>query len=198
MTSEERLLNLIRKKKPSGDSGGDQGRGDPNASQVGLQEGGIAFLNHFNRILVVLCVGLLAYIGVNYSQLDEGRGILPIKKFKVEKDAFAEEIALLSRSRSFDVYQEAIEERDVFQLPWEKPVDSVSEGPGDFAPDFTNRLKLVGIMLDKDPKAIIEDKKINQTLFLSVGDKINGAAVLEIQENKVILDFDGQKIELGR
>jgi len=53
-------------------------------------------------------------------------------------------------------------------------------------------------MLDKDPKAIIEDKKINQTLFLSVGDKINGAAVLEIQENKVILDFDGQKIELGR
>ena len=63
--------------------------------------------------------------------------------------------------------------------------------------DWVKDLKLVGILLDGEPKAVIEDLKKNETLFLSPGQSLGNAVLQEIQEGKVVFVYQGQRVELA-
>ena len=59
------------------------------------------------------------------------------------------------------------------------------------------RLTLTGIVAGDPAQAIIEDSQGNKTYFLTAGQATaDGAVLKQILENGVILDLDGEKIEL--
>ena len=63
---------------------------------------------------------------------------------------------------------------------------------------LTSRLTLVGIVSGNPPQAIIEDSEAKKNYFVSVGQAVADGAVLEqVLDNRVVLDLDGEKIELS-
>jgi len=60
------------------------------------------------------------------------------------------------------------------------------------------RLTLVGIMAGDPAQAIIEDPQTQKAHFVTVGQHlIEGLIVEEIREDRVLLDLNGEKIELS-
>lgn len=57
-------------------------------------------------------------------------------------------------------------------------------------------LNLLGIITGDNSQAIIEDRALKKTFFLYKGDRMGVLKVSEIRDNMVILDLDGEKIEL--
>ncbi|OIO36584.1 MAG: hypothetical protein AUJ74_01780 [Candidatus Omnitrophica bacterium CG1_02_44_16] len=62
--------------------------------------------------------------------------------------------------------------------------------------DILQDIVLVGIMDDKGRKAIVEDKKASKTYFLSVGDSFAGVQIVEIKDNEVIFNKEGNQCSL--
>jgi len=70
-------------------------------------------------------------------------------------------------------------------------------GPSAAAKSLATRLTLMGIVSGNSPQAIIEDAQTTKTFFVSKGQVVAEGAVLDqVLENRVILDLDGEKIEL--
>ena len=75
------------------------------------------------------------------------------------------------------------------------------QGPG-AVPSATarllaSRLTLTGIMAGNPGQAIIEDSQTRETYFVTTGQAVVDGAVLEqVLDNRVILDVQGEKIEL--
>jgi hypothetical protein len=69
--------------------------------------------------------------------------------------------------------------------------------PSGSATELASRLTLLGIVAGDPPQAIIEDSKTKKTHFVSTGQTVAEGAVLEqVLGTYVILDFQGEKIEL--
>ena len=60
------------------------------------------------------------------------------------------------------------------------------------------RLNVIGLVDGHPPQAIIEDTQTQKTYFVSEGQHVTeGLIVTEIRENRVVLDLNGQPIELS-
>jgi len=65
------------------------------------------------------------------------------------------------------------------------------------AKQLASRLTLMGIVAGETPQAIIEDTETKKTYFVTAGQAVTDGALLEqVLDNRVILDFEGEKIEL--
>lgn len=205
ITSEEKLLRLIRKK-------------DKAAAPGKRPKDSLAL---WNRILVILIIGIWAVILARYSSEEKHRPMKPLPVFVDSSDSAGKDTPDSTRqspawrsppkarlavggltaplgvveTKPFEFYAGKIEGRDVFEAPWEKPA-SDSQAPADPALDLSKRLKVVGILLDEDPKAIIEDLETKQTFFLSPKERMGDIVVDEIREDKVIVIFNEEKVEL--
>ena len=84
------------------------------------------------------------------------------------------------------------------------PVSSGTKAPGASVPlgeeakALAGRLNVLGIV-DGDPmQAIIEDSQSKKTYFVSVGQQVvDGLSVAEVRKDRVILELNGQRIELS-
>ncbi len=97
----------------------------------------------------------------------------------------------------FSTYAEAIGKRELFKPPKseavkEKPAAQKTES----ASDKLKYLSLIGIIGGERPQAVIEDKKDKKTYFLNKGQTVSEMKVEDILKDRIILDFDGEKIEL--
>lgn len=209
LTSEEKLLRLIRKKDKSSETSSlsfqeGQTTVSPDPPEEAQKSGKpMDVLALSIRVLAVTACIILIFLLNKYALLrtkpPEGQAVSP--------PMYADENISLSTKeeeglpvgaievRPFDVYKPAMEGRDIFQAPWEKPAQEVS-APNASAAELAKQLKLVGILLDKDPKAIVEDQGTKQTFFVSPGEQIGNAVVGEIRPDKVILIFGQEKVEL--
>ena len=117
----------------------------------------------------------------------------PIKQnLKIEDPVL---IPRLKPAKSFEEYTLQIHGRRIFQSPLGRekaPISSLAVNVS----EVTKNLKLMGIVLDKDPLAIIKDMQMNQNVFVHRKDQINGAVVEDILEGKVILNIQDQRVEL--
>lgn len=59
-----------------------------------------------------------------------------------------------------------------------------------------NGISLIGIISGEKPQAVIEDKKNQKTYFLYKGQNVNQLTITDILEDRVIFDFEGEKLEL--
>jgi hypothetical protein len=103
-------------------------------------------------------------------------------------------------AKPFSEYTSILNQRDIFASPFQ-----LASGPQTTmsalvaaAPsvDLAQNYKVVGIMMDDYPEAVIEDIRNQQTLFLSKGDPLEGGTLEDIQEGKVIVSFNNQRLEL--
>lgn len=70
-------------------------------------------------------------------------------------------------------------------------------GPSATAKLLAARLTLMGIMAGNPAQAIIEDSQTRKSYFVSPGQPVVEGAVLDqVFDNRVLLDFEGEKIEL--
>ena len=220
LTSEEKLLRLIRKKDKSSeapplalpedhpalspDDLPDAANGEPRPGREAQgSEKRMDVLALSIRVLAVTACVILILVLNKYALL---RTKPPVALEPFFQTQIADDISSPSgkgeespvpaiETRPFESYKQTMEGRDVFQAPWEKPVQTVPAS-GASAAELSKQLKLVGILMDKDPKAIVEDLGTQQTFFVSPGERIGNAVVGEIRQDKVILIFGQEKVEL--
>lgn len=104
---------------------------------------------------------------------------------------------LEAQTTPFSTYAEAIGKRELFKPPKseaveEKPTTQKTES----ASDKLKYLSLIGIIGGERPQAVIEDKKDKKTYFLNKGQTVSEMKVEDILKDRIILDFDGEKVEL--
>ncbi len=98
--------------------------------------------------------------------------------------------------RPFLHYLEVVRRRDIFSPVVLKETEK-PEAKKKRLQEMIKDLRLVGIAWDdKKPVAMIEDKKEKKTYFLEEGQMINKLKLEDILEDRVILNFKGEKIEL--
>ena len=205
MTSEEKLLNIIRKKKhlPKDEQADvkkdkESVRKESESAQNG-NDFNLDILKWSNRILwavsfLTFFTVLTQYIkghgqeGVLLASLEKGKSEEKVEKTDVPKISFVEK-------KPFSVYQEKFQQRDIFQAPWDKPKENSSQ-EASASTDLNKQLKLIGVLLDKDSRAIVENVQTKETVFLSIGQDIEGATLEEIKEGKAIFRINDQRVEL--
>ena len=70
--------------------------------------------------------------------------------------------------------------------------------PSTQATDLAARLSLVGIVSGNPPQVIIEDSQTKKTYFVSQGQPVvEGAMVEQVFDTRVILNLQGEKVELA-
>ena len=154
------------------------------------------FLDAGNRLLFILILGLFAHALVKYFSVDQN--VIPVVD---GRDASAEEIALpaliTGEPKRADVYVQRIGERDLFQSLRERLKPEGMQAIEKALPALHQRIKLIGILVDGDSKAIVEDLKEKQTHFLSKGESIGTAFLEDIQEDKVIFMYNDERDEMA-
>jgi hypothetical protein len=104
--------------------------------------------------------------------------------------------------KPFEHYEKVFSKREVFQTSaWVsagsgegKESAGTASGSAGFLDDH---YKIVGIIIDQQPRVVFEDKKDRTTLFLSVGDTIDRGIIKEILPGKVVLIVDGYAVEMS-
>ena len=205
-SSEEKLLNLIRKKNPA-DKKEDKSKA-PKANPAAwvAQSSSLAlsgFRKNFMRGLLLVCMGLTCYIASRVIFKSAENDILPAPAQEATDTPVSSDNSLL-QAKPFSVYAQTLSERDIFASPFQKPlVDTPAAASSEPAPaptptfDLSQNYKLVGIILDNDPQAVIEDIRNQRTLFLSKGDQLEGGVLDEISDGRVVFLFNNQRIEMA-
>ena len=197
MTSEEKLLQLIRKQDESAKKQAQKGKKD--AKKKSTAQGG-GFFKTANKMLMMGSVGILLFMGYAYLKTDTAvdDGSMPDKRSLPGKTDVSTEAV---EARPFSEYRDRYRQRDLFEYPWTKSEPSQGQEVSTEvvqAMALQSRLHIVGIVLDENSKAIIEDSQIGQTFFVSVGEEIAGAVVEDINEEKVTLKYNNERVELTR
>ena len=202
ITAEEKLLKLIRKKKDSASAAsGDSNQTSSNPLEQKKKGLEVDFLTILNRLFILLIVAISVYIIGHYLMRKEESVPLANGEKKLRSGDIEERtsrVVALSELKPFDMYQGKIMTRDIFLSPWEKQRTNDAFGANNPASPsaLSQQLKIVGIVLDQDPKAILEDIKSQQTFFVSEGEEVMGATLKQIQEDKLIFIYNGQRVEL--
>ena len=102
--------------------------------------------------------------------------------------------AALDAGAKWNELEHAMERRSIFE-----PLAILAQAEKNaFEQEILQRIRIVGVMLDESPKAIIEVIASGETVFVSKGDTVTGAIVKDIFENKVVLTYNGLELELLR
>lgn len=158
------------------------------------------FLTLATRLLLVAGLGMGVYVAYLFILVKPQHPQLTGIKGELTK---GEEISVHIAPpavKAFAEYEEVLRKRDIFNLPGSKPADGAAApaaGPAAVPTvDLQSSYRLVGILLDHDPRAVVEDLKSQETLFLSRGQQLGEITVEDIQQGKVILTYNGQRYEL--
>lgn len=152
-------------------------------------------LKTINSLLLILCVVLIVFSVADFI-LTETNIERVYKRARKEKyKELKEEKKIIPRS--FLYYLEMVQRRNIFSpiaLAREKEVKK--EIKKEDLVKITANFNLVGISWGAEPTAMVEDKADKKTYFLKRGDEIKRFRVKDILEDRVILLYDGNELEL--
>lgn len=157
----------------------------------GLREPNVKVVNKFLIFLAVLLVGYLTFDFIVWQQDTD--------KVKKDLDLLGQEVFFQeedSKARPFLYYLEMVQRRNVFApIGLGKDKEEIKKAKETLI-KMSDNFKLVGISWGQEPQAMVEDSKSQKVYFLKTGDNIGGFKVKDILENKVILSYQGETIEL--
>jgi len=146
-----------------------------------------------NSIFAIILAGLLLYFIsdlflTTYIKKAEPEILTGLEKKipKVEKEDALD-------IKPYSYYSSSIAGRNIFKPP-QVEEEAVITGPT--LEEIMGSLSLIGIIAGDKPQAIIEDKKSAKSHFLYEGSSIGQVKVVDILEDSVILEYQGQKFEL--
>lgn len=219
ISPEERLLRLIRSKKPQPvpeeeerattlkqespiplavtDTGTPFKKGLRWANcRPSLKLADILRFENLNLALVFLLIGVVIYSIPIF--LKKPRNVIEDLEERIKpakKSLNPEEREFKTPPLSYFVQE--VNSRNIFSpIAKEdaKPETPVDEGPK--MEDIKEQLSLLGVIGGDKPQAIIEDKKMQKTYFLNKGGIFDQVQVKDILDNKVILIYKDQEFEL--
>ena len=74
--------------------------------------------------------------------------------------------------------------------------EPVSLAEGAVSVDAISKFRVVGIILDRDPQAVLQDRQQNRSVFVHKGDHVASFVVKDIREGKVVLSYQNHDWEL--
>ncbi|MBN1869063.1 MAG: hypothetical protein JW847_00585 [Candidatus Omnitrophica bacterium] len=152
-------------------------------------------LDSINRGLVILVILLLGYVLSKCYAPIEHAVLMPDDSQAASREVAP--VVLLSKEvKPFRAYEERVLKRDPFK-PVNCKVEPNTTHIQKTMPTLYQRIKLIGILLDGDSKAVVEDIKENQIHFLSKGESFESALLKDIKEDKVIFIYNGERIEMA-
>ena len=93
-------------------------------------------------------------------------------------------------------YTDEVKKRDIFR-PVVKDIEEIKvKITKPKLQELAKDLTLVGIYIGRYPEVMIEVKTEEKTYFLKQGDEIKGMKIKEILKDRVILEYQGEEIEL--
>ncbi|MFP4473307.1 MAG: hypothetical protein ACLFPX_05475 [Candidatus Omnitrophota bacterium] len=100
----------------------------------------------------------------------------------------------------FSVWEDTFSAREIFEHPFRSRDDSGRNGqqPVQAAPaEFQQRYQLRGVLIDRQPQAVIEQTADRSVIYLGEGDGIQGFEVQRIFPQKVVFSKEGRRFELS-
>jgi len=208
---EEKLLNLIKKKKHSRPEAEDNKQSGQEKQKKSvpwemLMEDMVLFdlkSYSFDPVVKLLILGFVVvfaysvFVFFGYFSYDSRLSLNKFEvdtkiEFKTEKDIF--------ELKPLAYYSDVIGKRKLFKL-YEKP-QTINAGP--VAPknnitiqNLLSNIKLLGIIWDEGrPQAIIEDRKSRSTLYVVAGDTVGELRVDRIEAGMVVLSYNDETAEI--
>ncbi len=88
--------------------------------------------------------------------------------------------------------------RSYFIREQARPLSQAVSGPVDAAelPAFSSKFALLGILMGDTPQAIVKENSSNTTVFLTRGQSLAGYEVKDILPDRVVLQRDGELVNL--
>jgi len=158
--------------------------------KIGVREPNLKVLNRF---LLVVSICLLSFSVMDFVVNRPNVQDVYKEGKRVREDAKKD--GVLSEKRPFFHYLEMVQRRNIFS-PIELKQQEAPRTQANQLENMAGALGLVGISLDNEPMAMIENKAEKKTYFLKKGDKIGEFKIEDIYENKVILSFEEKTVEL--
>jgi len=183
VSPEEKLLHLIRGPK----------KAEKNFRKPFLRTQKYPAYEKARKGLLIVFIASSAYLLISlcYPFFAPKNSTLP----KIAPSNNKEEKILPAKAaKPYEYYSEAINNKQIFSG---QPAQSEQNNPAILTGnDFLKDMNLVGIVNGNNPQAIIEDKKMQKTYYVSKNQIIGQCMIEDIQDGKVILDYNGQKYEL--
>lgn len=134
---------------------------------------------------IVIIAGFLlmrAVVLKSHETFDRGERLEQLAK---EEDA----------RKPYSYYLEIIDKRNLFKSK------SGSSEKNQIVPiaagELLENYSLSGIISGNNPQAIVVDKKSNKSYFLNKGQYLNNFKIVEIYEDRIVLELNGKEFELG-
>jgi len=154
----------------------------------------ISILDTGNQLLIIAVAVLLGYVAIKFFSPQQTISEPPSLQAVIDQEISATDITTM-QVKSFVVYEEGIKARNLFE-PLQNGLKPDSRILQKALPALHKRIKLIGILMDSDSKAIVEDLKEKQTHFLSKGESLGSAVLEDIQEDKVLFKYANEIIEM--
>lgn len=169
--------------------------GEPSAfSRPSLEMTGFSRAKYIQLGLALVCICSMVYIISSFWQNKrlEHRLVLEDKTL-----GSSERLSSLAPSPipPLSYYEEKASRRNLFRT---RPVTELGATSVVAAPDVLQGLSLKGIIFDQNPQAIVQDDKARKSYFVRIGDSFNGVIVKGIEQEKVVIEYQGQVLELHR
>jgi hypothetical protein len=199
ISPEERLLRLIRGKKKEGTPLEKKPASVPldlkpsvKHSIYPIVQKYLAFFYEPRKIVMITLGASLIYLAASFIYPLLGLGKIKLPQVTPEK-IIESKIEPTQEIKPYEFYLEAAKGRQIFGSVSgqgaEQPASSINA-------DLIKDINLVGIISGENPQAVIEDKKAQKTYYVTKGQFIGEFQVDDIQEGKIILNYNGQKYEL--
>lgn len=103
---------------------------------------------------------------------------------------------LFIEAKPYEFYAQGIGSRSIFSVISAPAEEKEQSAVNIDSEKLFGELNLIGVISGDNPQAIVEDKKTHKTYYINKGQSIGEFQAEDIQEGKVILNYNGQKFEL--
>lgn len=202
MSSEEKLLKVIRRQDKIRQTKDKKDRSSVDRLSSVPKGSSGWFLRFCNRMFILAAIVFGSFAGYRYSLLTQNT-VTVVQGPRASSDfrsVNATSLDTFFESDSLD-FEKRLGERDVFEAPWEKPQEiedvALPKEVISVQPDLSTFMRLAGIIMQKDDsQVIIEDLRHGETFFVSKGQDILGARLVDVFEDKAVFIYNNERVEL--
>ena len=197
--SEEKLLKLLREQDVQAQTGSEHVKSGP-IKLVNPGERWYRILDIVQVVFKLFCLIAVIWGGYKLWTVLNSSDVSPrtssTATVSSQRQGRLSGLVAQRFNQSFDRYESVFEQRDLFVSPAGYFGSAAKNIESPASNNLRTQLRLVGILIDENPQAMIEDSGSNQTHIVGVKQNVAGAILTEIHENRVVLEYNGERIEL--
>jgi len=150
-----------------------------------------------SALQVLLFMLILLCLGVAWWRYQSTVFVISEVKLDANRPMESTGDGLTSNPNSVGFYTDLVERRDIFRFaadPSASVVTQFAVAPAN--QDLMTRFIVQGVVYDLNPMAIIKDIQSNKIYFLHRSEMLEDAKLVDIKDNRVIFDRNGETLEL--